>query len=71
MTAFIKLTTAPPKCTPVKVRVGGINTYQEFDASWSPTVKTIISLSGDQMGELLYVTETPQEIDVLIRMATR
>ncbi len=67
MTLFIKLTTASPKCTPVKVRIGGINKYQELKVKWSTDVKAVLSLVGND--ELLYVTETPQEIDVLIRMA--
>ncbi len=69
MTAFIKLTIASPKCMSVKVRIGSINKYQELEVNWSTDTKAVLWLVGDD--EALYVTETSQEIDVLIRMATR
>ena len=68
---FIVLTAATPRKSRVRVSVSHINTYQEADTEYKHRLEagSAIALGHDQEANFLFVTETPQEIDVLIRTA--
>ncbi len=69
MTKFITLTATTPKGSRVRVSVDRINTYREADTKWCKTAGAALSIGIGITESFLFVTETPIEIDVLIRTA--